>query len=316
MDIDAVVDELYGLPASDFTARRDELAAQLRSDGASDLAGEVRGLRRPTAAAALVNRLARDAAEALGDYLELGERMRAAQSRLAGDQLRALGQERQREAGALVRRAVVLAGGKVSAAVQQEVDATLRAAVADPAAAEAVASGRLTRALSYAGLGEVDISAAVASTPPARPRALPADTADAADAADAAGGEPEGAEPAPARTPRRRAPSVRDAGQVLDERRQSADHDLRAAQDDVQRAREEAELAAARAKQAADAQRDAEQEVDDLRERLAQARFSVRAAQQEVATAQAERSAAERAVTAAEKMLGKARHRRDLLGDD
>ncbi len=40
---------------------------------------------------------------------------------------------------------------------------TLRAALADPNAALAVASGHLTRALSYAGLGEVDIEAATAT---------------------------------------------------------------------------------------------------------------------------------------------------------
>src|SRR6187551_2303167 len=108
MDIEAVVDELYRLPPDKFTGRRDELAAQAKKDGAPDLAKQVRSLRRPTASAALMNRLARDHADTLADYLELGERLREAQANLSGDELRRLGQERQRAAAALVKRAAAL----------------------------------------------------------------------------------------------------------------------------------------------------------------------------------------------------------------
>lgn len=289
MDLEAAVDELYGLPAADFTARRDALAAEAKAADDTALAKQVRELRKPTASAALVNRLAREASDVLADYLDLGERLRAAQSRLAGDQLRALGQERQRAAAALMKRAVALGGGKVSAAVQSEVDATLFAAVADPAAAQAVGSGRLTRGLTYAGLGEVDITAATATPLSARPRPAP--------------------EPPPEPQPDR----LTDA---LTERRKRLDVDLDQLRADVDAARQAAELAAAATREAVAAQRDAEAEVEDLRERLAQARFAVRQAQQDVASAQAARQRAEREVTAAEKAYGKARHRRELLGGD
>ncbi|GAB3589766.1 hypothetical protein GCM10027446_03050 [Angustibacter peucedani] len=319
MDLEAVVDELYGLPGADFTARRDEVVAQARAAKDTALVKAVRELRKPTASAALVNRLAREAADVLEDYLDLGERLRAAQSRLAGDQLRALGQERQRAAAALVKRAVALAGGSVSATVQNEVDATLRAAVADPAAAQAVASGRLTRGLSYAGLGEVDITAATATPVTSRPRPAPEPEPDEPDDDDtggqAADDEPV-PEPEPEPEPARRRPARGDGVTVLAQRRDRAEHELDQAQADVRAAREAAELAASAAQEAVATQRDAEQEVDDLRERLAQARFAVRQAQQEVASTQAARQSAERAVTAAEKAYGKAKHRRDLLGDD
>jgi hypothetical protein len=49
--------------------------------------------------------------------------------------------------------------------VLEEVRATLEAAVADNGARDAVRSGMLTRALAYAGLGEVDLTAAAALAP-------------------------------------------------------------------------------------------------------------------------------------------------------
>ena len=134
MDIDTVVHELYGLPPGEFTGRRDALAAQAKKDGDADLAKQVRTLRRPTASAAVMNRLVREHPETLADYLDLGEQLREAQSNLSGDDLRRLGQERQKAAAALVRRATALADGPVSPAVRAELDATLLAAVADPAA--------------------------------------------------------------------------------------------------------------------------------------------------------------------------------------
>ena len=84
MDLDGVLDELYGAPPERFTARRDELARQARADGDKDLAATVHALRRPTAAAWVVNCLARQAPDAVGGLVELGVRMREAQSVLSG----------------------------------------------------------------------------------------------------------------------------------------------------------------------------------------------------------------------------------------
>lgn len=56
-------------------------------------------------------------------------------------------------------------------AVLAEVRSTFVAAIADPAAAERALSGRLLRALAYAGLGEVDLTAATAGPVKARARA-------------------------------------------------------------------------------------------------------------------------------------------------
>ncbi len=47
--------------------------------------------------------------------------------------------------------------------MRDEVAATLEAGLSDPASADAVRSGRLVRALSYAGFGGVDLDGAVAA---------------------------------------------------------------------------------------------------------------------------------------------------------
>jgi hypothetical protein len=301
MDIDAVVDELYGLPPAEFTRRRDELAARAKKDGEAELAKQVRGLRRPTASAAVMNRLVREHPETLADYLELGEQLREAQSNLSGDDLRRLGQERQKAAAALVQRAAALADSAVSPAMRAELDATLLAAVANPAAGQAVQSGALTRALSYAGLGEVDITAATATPLSARTRSP-------ASAAAGAGSSGRAAKQAPARS--------RAAKPDLEARRAEADRRVSDAEDDVTRAQQAVQASMQAELDAEREQQRAEREVEQLREQLTKARFAVRAAQQQVATVHTDRVAAERAVTSAQKARDRARKQRELLGED
>ena len=88
-----------------------------------------------------------------------------AQSGGDADALRTLGAQRRELVEAVVGAAVGLAGRTVTAAVREEVAATLEAALSDPASADAVRSGRLVRPLSYAGFGGVDLSGAVAAAP-------------------------------------------------------------------------------------------------------------------------------------------------------
>ncbi|MGN6300516.1 MAG: hypothetical protein ACTHN8_05425 [Angustibacter sp.] len=313
MDLDEAVDELYALTPGEFTARRDALAAQAKRDGDPDLAQQLKAMRRPTAGAHAVNRLARDAADDLAAYLELGARLRNAQAGLRGDQLRALGQERQRAAGELVEAAAGLVEGGLSEAGRAEVEATLRAAVADPAATDAVASGRLTKALAYAGFGEVDLTAATAT--PLAPRLTVV-----------APSKPEKSEKpekppkpekrtAPERAAKAAPPRRTRADDVLDERRAKADGALADAREAARQAQQAAERARHAERDALAAQRAAEAEVDDLRDRLAGARVAARRAQQEVVSAQAERATADRAARSAERELDKAQRRRERLAD-
>lgn len=167
-----VADELYGLTPAEFTAAREERARAARAAGRSADAAAIRKLARPTTSAWLVNQLGRDAAGRLGRLFEVAEALQEAQRTLAGDRLRELSAQRRHVVTDLVPVAAGLAaeaGQRASAAVLAEVRATLEAALADEGARDAVRSGRLTKALSYAGLGEVDLTAAVAVPTRKRP---------------------------------------------------------------------------------------------------------------------------------------------------
>jgi hypothetical protein len=178
VDLDDAAAELYALTPAEFTARRAELAAQARKDGQKDLAKEISELRRPTVSAWLVNQLARGAGgagEEIEDLEQLGKDLRAAQEQLDGQRMKELAKHRHELVASLVRRAEAVATEgeqKVSAGAQRELEETFGAAVADEQASLAVTSGRLTRALVYAGFGDVDVSAATATPLSAKRRQL------------------------------------------------------------------------------------------------------------------------------------------------
>ena len=163
MEFATAADELYGVLPSEFTATRKRLAGELsREDGR-----RLTALRRPTVPAWAVNRLVRD--DAVEPLLDLGERMRAAWS--DGGDLAALESERGSLVADLVRRTRELAdeaGRPLSDAFADEVEETLRAAIADPSAAEAVRGGRLDHPLRHAGFGPFGAAAPPAKTPTAR----------------------------------------------------------------------------------------------------------------------------------------------------
>lgn len=158
-------DELYALAPEEFVSERNARAKQVRGGGNRDLATAICALPKPTVAAWLLNQLARRHPDAVEQLAALGGELRAAQQNLSGDQLRALTRQRQDVVAGFVAQVHALAaelGRSVSDQVAQQVEETLRAAVADGEAAEALRGARLTTSLSYVGLGEVDVAAAVA----------------------------------------------------------------------------------------------------------------------------------------------------------
>ncbi|MFI9062148.1 hypothetical protein ACIGQE_09790 [Streptomyces sp. NPDC053429] len=147
-DVEQVVDALYVSPPAGFTAARDEAAAGLKAAGDQAAAKRVAGLRRPTLAAWASNTLVRADPEEVGQFLQLGQALREAHRALDGEQLRDLSHQQHVVIGALAREAVRLAeqaGTPVSEAVEREVEQILRTVLADPAAAEEWASGRLSK---------------------------------------------------------------------------------------------------------------------------------------------------------------------------
>lgn len=164
-DLTAVADELYALTPDRFTATRNQRAREASTSGDKSLAEEIRALPKPSVAAWTVNMLVREQPELVEEVLALGAELRTAQSNLNRDALTRLSQQRRQLVTALGKQATDLArrlGAAISAATVDDVEQTLQAAMADPRAATAVRTGRLTRALDAIGLDPVDLTDAVA----------------------------------------------------------------------------------------------------------------------------------------------------------
>lgn len=268
MDLTTVATELYGLPPDQFTAARNDRVKAARDAGDRALATAIGKLRRPTTSAWLANLLVRESREQVVELLELGAALRDAQGRLAGDQLRALFQQRHVVVSALareVRGLAAAAGDTVSDQVERELAGTLEAALADQEAAAALESGQLTTALSYSGIGGVDLG-----SERVRPAAEPSRTQSA---------------------PSRRRPAAADAETQRRARLHAAETDAREAQQAAERAAAEAAAARRRVD-------DARRERDDVRERIARLEHELRELQNREAGAARDLRTAERAAEA------------------
>lgn len=303
MDLRDVAGELYAAAPADFIARRNAAAAQADKPTAK----QIKTLRKPSASAAAINALVREHPDLVGDVLDIGSRMRDAFASRDRAEIRALTQERQR----LLQRATD--GLDLSPAVQREVEETLQAAVIDPAAAAAVRSGMLVRALESTGLEQVDVSDAVAlpvevedfpAPNPRRRKAAAAGrdaggeaTGQSAGSAAAAGGSAEAtgeAEEAaePAETP----------GERRERQRR-----IRAAEKDVARAKADAEATEDELDDTVDRRGDLEAERDRLQRKLQRVvddLTETRAAERSLRTRLTD---AQRAVREAERALRDAR---------
>jgi hypothetical protein len=175
VDLDEAVGELYGLSPDDFLSARRGLAARAKADKETGLAKAIESIRKPTAAAWAINQLVRSRPDDVERLVELAAGLHEAQEKMDGAAMKTLGRERTKLIDELVRSTAEVAkesGGALSMPVANQVRETFVAALATTAAAEAVGSGQLTRALSYAGFGDVDLSEATAAPAPARRPAL------------------------------------------------------------------------------------------------------------------------------------------------
>jgi DNA repair exonuclease SbcCD ATPase subunit len=276
VDLDEVADELYEVPPEEFIAVRKERQDAAKADGDKALAKEIGGLPKPSAAAWVSNLLVREHREEIQNLVELGTLLREAQENLAGDQLRALDVQRRQLVAALTRQARALAnerGHPVSTAVATQVEDTLRAALADPDAGEALLSGRLTSPMSYSGMGTTVTRPALTLVKPAKP------------------------EPSP-NPPRQKAPES--SGETAaDRRRREQEERQRAAEEKRERELAEARTAAEEATQAADEAQEALAEHRRQVEELTDRRDQLQARVDELADqlAEAERAAAEAATS-------------------
>jgi hypothetical protein len=140
-DVSTNIVELYRLPRDEFTGARNQLVKRLRRDGKRAEAEQLKAVRKPTAAAWIVNQLRQHARGDLRKLLSAGERMRKA--RTAPELRKASAAEREAIAG-LLGRVEEVAGSQPVATIER-VRETLHAAAADPSVGELVSAGRLDK---------------------------------------------------------------------------------------------------------------------------------------------------------------------------
>ncbi|MFE9643360.1 hypothetical protein ACFYO0_04220 [Streptomyces sp. NPDC006365] len=254
-DVEAVLDELYITPPSAFVARREELAAAAKAAGRVEDARRIHAARRPTLAAWAANLLLRSQPAESQRFLELGRALREAYDSLDSSGIKELSAQRRRVVFALSQQAGQLAGEaghRLSDTVQQDVESTLRAVLADPDAADRWATGRLEGALTPSS--EFPSGPAPAARTPRKPSR-------------------QAAPPPSART--------RTKEDELAERR-------RQRQDRLDQARRAAEEAAQRLRDKRAEQTDADTELQRARDRHAQAHQQMSAAEQQLQQAREE----------------------------
>ena len=285
---DELIQRLYEEPPDGFVAARTAAINEAKQTGDRDAAKRLAALKKPTVAAWVVNLLALRRPDLIEQLVDLSTALRDAQRGLDGDQLRELNAQRRQVVSALVgaaRKLAVEAGaGPAVKLPLGEVEATLTAALAEPAVAAQVRTGRLIRAATYAGFGEVP-----------RPRLrLVTDDTDVDDEEEP-GEEAEVVE-FPQQAARERQAAER-RRRELEQRSRELRRELGTAQADERRADEQLERAEA-------AERDAGHLVEDLDAELAELERRRTEAQADVARRKQARRNAERDAAAARRRVG------------
>jgi hypothetical protein len=300
---EAARDLLLSAPA-DFVAERTARQRATRSDD-RDLATAIGKLRKPAAAAWVIDLLAHEGA--LDEAVELGPAIREAQANADPKEIAALRRQRASVVSALAQAGADLAsdaGHPATAAVLDQVRATIEAAMADPHAGAAVRSGLLVQPLESAGFDDVDLDGTLA-VPDAVPDAWSG--SGAAPIPIEAGRRPRKA--SRASRPERRADPQPDHDPQPD-RDPQPDHDPAA----DRRAARQAETAARTESRDADAALDAaETDLETAEEHRAALERDLEQAAAEVERLERARDDAEATSDRARDLLAAAqRHRRDL----
>lgn len=148
------VAELYSSDPDTFVERRKALAAEALAAREDAVARQIAALRKPTRSAWMINQLARSDPGATAGLVRLGDELGAAQRALDGAKIRALSVQRRELIDTLTRQVLSVASEQFpSAALRDEIVATLSAALADPRIAEQVQDGTLLRAARSEGFG-------------------------------------------------------------------------------------------------------------------------------------------------------------------
>jgi hypothetical protein len=291
----AIADELYALPLADFTPARDALVKEHKAD--KDLATAIKGLRKSSLAAWVVNLLVRRDPEQVDQVIAVGVALREAQENLDATQLREFTKQRRQLTATVTttaRRFAREEGVKVTQSVADHIEGTITAAMLDADAAKAVRSGLLVTALEATGLGDLDLSGAVAL-----PEALGFEATARPVAAPDPNVRPQlHVVPDPEADQKARA--------IADGRVADAKADLGEAQKAERAARRAVEKLQAKTLQV-------QSEIDELRSKLAALESSLEDIDDELGDAEAEQVEAQEAVAEAEAVVEDAKAARDRL---
>jgi hypothetical protein len=175
-DIADVEERLYGADLDEFVQQRTAAAKDLRGRGERGAAAAVAKLPKPSVAAWVVNRLARDEAKAVAELLDAGARLRSVQLGAgSSSDLRTAAEAQEAALRSLMRSAERIADGRGSAApaTLDRVRETLHAAALDAELAEQVRRGVLVREQRAVGFPTLAIPAE-RRRPAPKPGAKPA----------------------------------------------------------------------------------------------------------------------------------------------
>jgi hypothetical protein len=147
-DLTDVEDRLYGADLDDFVSERTAAAKELRGEGKRAEAAAAAKLQKPSVAAWIVNRVARDNPGLVGGLLDAGAQLREVQlgAGSAAD-LRTAAEAQEAALRAAMRQAETVAAerGSATPATLDRVRETLHAAALDADLAEQVRRGVLVR---------------------------------------------------------------------------------------------------------------------------------------------------------------------------
>ncbi|WP_329124063.1 hypothetical protein [Streptomyces sp. NBC_01353] len=277
MDVERVIEELYGLLPEEFTAARDAYVAEARKAGDTDAVKAISGLRRPTTAAWVSNLFVRARPADVDRLLALGETLREAHRTLDPVKMREASGQRHKVVAALAREAAGPArdaGQPVSDAVLHDVEQIFHAVLAGPDVAEQWATGRLVKAPEVpVGFGEVIPEVAAPRPEPSKPSKSPKTAK-------------------PSKSPK---PTAKRASKAEAERRERRERD-----------RTDAEAAAAETRARDEALHRAEEERKAAQADVAAADESVTELERQLKEAKQEKRAAQDAATEAEKAVKEA----------
>jgi hypothetical protein len=183
-DLEQELDRLFGLPLSDYTSARNDLARRLRAAGQTGAAEATAKLPKPSGSAWAVNQLSRQRRRELEELVALGRRLADAQLRAvggddAGDfaQLRSEHADAVRSLSGSAIDVLQQTGSRPGDAVRRRIGETLRALSLDPTDPNPLLEGRLTvdsEATGFSLLEQFELPARGAhrrgKRPPARQR--------------------------------------------------------------------------------------------------------------------------------------------------